>query len=147
MIDYYGLPDDFPGQQHRPAGSCYQIIEHLEEAFRQDINHRKFLPYFSLHEFEALLFTSPEIIATNFPETDLRSELSKIRNAFGSPEEINDDPRTAPSKRLKTLYPQYRKVAQGLAIAEQVGLSLMRNECRHFNDWLTKLETLGQASV
>ncbi len=59
MLDYYGLPDDFPGLTDRPTGTCYQRVEHVERAFQADIAHPRFLPYLALHEFEALLFTDP----------------------------------------------------------------------------------------
>jgi hypothetical protein len=59
MLDYYGLPDDFPGLANRPSGNCYQRVEHVERAFQGDIAHPRFLPYLALHEFEALLFTDP----------------------------------------------------------------------------------------
>jgi hypothetical protein len=61
MIDYYRLPDDFPGMARRPPrANCYQHVEHLEQALADDIADRRFLPYLSLHEFEALLFVAPE---------------------------------------------------------------------------------------
>lgn len=59
MLDYYGLPEDFPGLAGRPSGTCYQRVEHVERAFQADIAHPRFLPYLALHEFEALLFTEP----------------------------------------------------------------------------------------
>lgn len=147
MFDFYKLPKDFPGQGDLPMGTCYDRIEHLEKAFEADIGHSKFAPHIMLHEFEALLFSDPTEIAKAFPQQDNRHELQKIKTAHrNNPEEINDDEATAPSKRIKKLYPNYDKVFQGPAIIQQIGLEVVRQECRHFNQWLTKLESLGQSS-
>lgn len=147
MFDFYKLPNDFPGKRNLPTGTCYDRVAHLEKAFVEDLSHSKFVPYIMLHEFEALLFSSPAEIAKAFPDRDESYELQKIKTAHrNNPEEINDDETTAPSKRLKKLYPNYDKVFQGPAIIQQIGLDVIRAECPHFNDWLTKLESLGQAS-
>lgn len=147
MFDYYGRTADWPGNVSLPQGSCYDHVKHLETACQQEIPHLKFYPYFSLHEFEALLFAAPEIIANNFPELDLTDALAAIKSQFKSPEEINDNPATAPSKRIKSLCSTYRKRSDGPIIAETIGLEKIRAECPHFNEWLTKLESLGRAST
>jgi hypothetical protein len=36
----------------------------------------------------------------------------------------------------------YRKVAMGKTISEAIGIAVIRRQCPHFNDWLTKLEQL-----
>jgi hypothetical protein len=147
MFDFYKLPKDFPGKRNLPMGTCYDRVAHLEKAFVEDISHTKFVPYIMLHEFEALLFSSPAEIAQAFPDKDESHELQKIKTAHhNNPEEINDDEMTAPSKRIKKIYPSYDKVLQGPAIIQQIGLDLIRTECPHFNEWLRKLESLGQAS-
>lgn len=143
MLDYYARPSDFPGNGSLPAGSCFDRVQHLENACRMEIGQHRFLPYLSLHEFEALLFSSPEQIALRFPSEDRSREIAIIKAKFNSPEEINDDPATAPSKRIEQLYPQYRKRVDGTIIAQNITLDLIRSECRHFNEWLTKLESLG----
>lgn len=71
----------------------------------------------------------------------------QIIKQFSSPEEIDNDPKTAPSKRLRDIYPEYRKRVDGPTIASKIGLQLIRQECRHFNEWLTKLESLGNEQV
>lgn len=141
MIDFYGLPKDFPGYE-QISGNCYERVEFLERAFRSDINHPKFLPYLSLHEFEALLFTSPEEIAARFPDRDRAKELKEIRSQFSTPEEIDDGPTTSPSKRILKALPKYKKLLDGTAIIQSIGIDLIRQECNHFNEWLGKLESL-----
>ena len=148
MLDYYGLAEDFPGKTKLPKGTGSVRVQYLEQELQKAIGHRKFLAYFSLHEFEALLFVSPEVIARIVPGQDFLPELTQIKAAFSSPEEINDDPETSPSNRLGKLYGKtYNKPILGSLIALEIGLERLRSECPHFNEWLTKLESLSQAST
>ena len=143
MYDLYGLPEDFPGYQTRPSQSGYAKVEHLESALNQDIGHRRFRAYLQLYEFEALLFVDPERTAAQFPASGHLDRIREIRAAFHSPEEIDDHPDTAPSKRLLTLFPGYQKALHGPLIAIQVGLERIRRECPHFDRWLGWLDGLG----
>ncbi len=145
MIDFYGLPESFPGRKTMPPGSCYERVAYLEEELRKDVNHHRFLPYLTLHEFEAMLFVKPEQINQTFPDIDRSKELSAIRAQFESPEEIDDNPLTAPSKRLEALFPEYRKALHGPLAILEIGIDQIRNECAHFNDWVEKLESLGES--
>ena len=96
-----------------------------------------------LHEYEAMLFTAPDKIAAAFPEDKRLNELQEIRATFATPEEINDDPNTAPSKRLRRLFGEaYQKPFHGALIAASIGLTAICEECRHFREWLTALESL-----
>jgi len=66
-----------------------------------------------------------------------------ILNQFNNnPESINDSVETASSKRFKTEFPSYRKTTHGSDIAKTIGLKLLREKCCHFDNWLTKLESL-----
>lgn len=69
-------------------------------------------------------------------------ELCEILRLAGEPENINDNPETAPSKRLLSLYPSYSKTINGSVIFNKIPLSHIRNKCPHFNEWVTKLESL-----
>lgn len=142
MIDFYGLPNDFPGKTSIPELDCYSRVNYLEEKFSEDISHPKFLPFLTLHEFESLLFVSPPQISTAFPGDNSESDLTQIRNDFASPEEINDGRDTHPSVRIKNILPSFRKMLHGPLITKRIGLQQMREECRHFNDWIFKLESL-----
>lgn len=144
LLDFYGLPKDFPGLASMPDASCYDKAAHLERAFMKDINRDNFLPYFSLHEFEGLMFASPKAIADVFPGTSPQHlvKLENIRSSFNSPEEINDGPTTAPSKRIKEIFSDYQKTFHGPLVAINIGIDSIRQECEHFNQWLTKLESL-----
>ena len=145
MIDFYGLPTSFVERKTMSGGSCYDQVAHLEDAIRQDISHPKFVPYLALHEFEAMLFVAPEKIAQAFPHTDKSKELTAIKKQFKSPEEIDDNPQTAPSKRLMTLFPDYQKPLHGPLVILEIGIERIREECSHFDGWLAKLEKLGKS--
>lgn len=143
MIDFYGLSGtDFPGWDTM-NGNCYQKVGHVEQAFATDIGKQNFIPYLSLHEFEAMLFCNPEkIIQTLLPESPAKmlKELEKIRDAFDSPEEINLD--NPPSKRILNLFSDYDKELSGTLIALDIGLDEIRRLCTHFDAWLKQLENL-----
>lgn len=139
MFDYYGLPRNFPGMDDIPNVDCYGKVCFLEKKFANDICNPKFLPFLSLHEFEAYLFTSPKHIAGAFPDENIQSDLDTIKRSFGSPEEINDGNFTHPSARLKSLLPSYRKVLHGSIIAKRIGIDLMRSECLHLNSWIDQI--------
>jgi hypothetical protein len=143
MLDFYRLPRDFPGRKTLPRGSCYKRIDYLEAKFQADIGHRRFLPYLQLHEFEAMVFASPEHIARAFPERNALRDLRQIKDRVKSPEEIND--KMPPSKRLGRLVPEYEKPLHGPLIILEIGLDRIRGECPHFDNWLTKLESLGKS--
>jgi hypothetical protein len=144
MLDFYGLPSDFPGVSTLSSRlNCYQKAEHLEMAFAADIGDRRVLPYLSLHEFESILFADPSAIQEAFPDTLVEGPLRAVCNSVGSPEEIDDGPSTHPSARLAALLPQFRKRKDGPPLAEKIGLPAIRACCPHFNSWISRLEALG----
>ena len=64
---------------------------------------------------------------------------------FTSPEHVNDNTDTAPSKRIIREIPEYqgRKASAGPIVAAKIGLSTLRSQCAHFAQWLDKLESLA----
>ncbi len=144
MIDYYGLPRDFPGFATRPeTASCYRRVAHMEKALKADLQSSRFLPYLSLHEFEALLLTSPSEVDAAFP-ISVADPLATMVARVESPEEINDGPHTHPAARIQRLLPTYRKPLHGPMIASRIGLETMRRKCPHFDGWVTRLEEIGR---
>jgi hypothetical protein len=144
MIDYYGVPEDFPGLSTQPSGgSCYQRVDYLERALAADLGDSRLLPYLSLHEFEALLFTSPPEIQSAFPNFPVEAPLGAALRLAGSPEEINDGPDTHPSARLEKLLPTYQKTLHGPILAGRIGLEALCERCSHFAAWVRRLESLG----
>lgn len=148
MFDLYALPDDFPSYvDARHTSDPYARVYALEDALRIDIEHRRFIPYIQLHEFEALLLADPQKFDWEFIEHDRQiDQLIQIANGFDSPELINDHPETAPSKRIIQLIPEYegRKTSAGPLIAAKIGLPTLRAKCPHFDSWLRRIEALGQ---
>jgi hypothetical protein len=146
MLDYYGLPVDFPGMATRPAGAttAEQRVEHVEEAMRQDFGAPpNFIPFLALHEFEAWLFASATELPLVIAENHKQPQFAAIRASVATPEEINDRPEFAPSKRIQMLFPGYRKTLHGPTAAVRIGLDRIRGECPHFHQWMSKLEAFA----
>ncbi len=146
MVDLYRLPSDFPGvTQSRGIVDPVNKAEFLEERFSSDLNHPRFVPYVQLHEFEALLFSDPQCFLIAFPSMGTEvADLGAIRRQFQTPEHIDEgDP---PSKRIGKFLPEYVKPVSGPLIAKHIGLAKLRAECRHFNQWLERLEAAHQTA-
>jgi hypothetical protein len=143
MYDFYALPHDFPGYATMPRGSGARKVDHLEQSLANDIEDFRFNPYLQIHEFEAMLFSEPESIVNWMNGTDRQLlELSRVRQAFLNPEEINDDPNTSPSHRILEVFPAYEKVIAGSLIVKNIGLNRIRASCPHFDEWMSWLENL-----
>jgi hypothetical protein len=152
MFDLYALPSDFPGLGTlHPALGALDRVAILEASLRDDILTRlfslpvskRFIPYIQLHEFEALLFADPEAFLEAFPHsTQAVRRLNAIRAKFPNPEDINDKPLTAPSKRILDILPDYQKPVAGLLIAQRIGLDAIRAACPHFDAWIARLLAL-----
>ena len=141
MLDYYQLPSDFPGMNTRPVGSARTRVAHVESAMHQFFDSRQdFLPYLSLHEFEALLFTSSEAVPAVMEEQEKSAAIRAILHECNEPELINERPGYGPSARLRELFPAYQKRLHGSLAARRIQLDQMRVACGHFDSWLTQLE-------
>lgn len=147
FIDLYAFPKDDQSpytKQIQNIVDHYQRIKALEDAIAQDINHPSFIPYVQLHEFEALLLVAPDRLITMYP--DAQSGIKGLKENIGKtkPEEINESQKTAPSKRIIEYLPEYagQKAQVGPLVAGDIGLTALRENCPHFNDWITKLEKI-----
>jgi hypothetical protein len=144
MFDLYALPKDFPGyEKARKKNTAYERIEILEQEMGLDIDDLRFIPYIQLHEFEALVLADPVKLDWEYLEHD--TPIEKLVSMVGdkNPELINDGATTAPSKRILREIPEYDKVTAGVSIVEHIGLPRLREKCRHFNEWVLRLECLG----
>ena len=138
LVDFYG----FRGKEQRSA-------DELEDVIRGGVEEKtgwqgdRVMPYVQRHEFEGLLFSDVRAFAI-LDDLPLRAVhlLKMIRSAFTTPEDINDDSRTAPSRRIAAEVPRFRKRLHGPLIAAETGLETIRAECPRFNAWLERLETL-----
>jgi hypothetical protein len=147
MFDLYALPHDFPGRQDAAQKTNpYKRVAELESAFAADINNPKFIPYIQLHEFEALILSNPRKLDWEYLEHDKAiNRLIKMVNTQ-NPELINDGATTSPSKRILNEIPEYDKVTAGVSVVEKIGIAHLRKTCKHFNEWLCKIEQLNHAS-
>jgi hypothetical protein len=149
MFDFYHLPADFPGYSDaQKISDPYSRVEFLEKSLQDDIcnDNMPFIPYLSLHEFEALLFSNIDVIEGYFFDknvTSLRNTVSQYPN----PELINSGEQTSPSKRILQCVPEYTKPADGVVIAQEIGLDVLRAKCSHFDAWIKKLEGLGNVGI
>jgi hypothetical protein len=152
MVDFYGMPADWPGRdQANHCHGCAGKADIVENTILEDIvghlgtsfNPRRLMPYVQMHEFEALLFSSPVKLAESLGDKKLSSTFLTIRNEFPTPEEINDNRETCPSRRIEGVFQSFKKTIDGVTAASRIGLEIMRQECPHFNEWVTKLEYLG----
>jgi len=149
FLDLYGLPNDFPGyEKSRRLTDPYEKVAVIENAMAEDFEDWRFTPYIQLHEFEALVLVNPRKLEHEFMDHEegiLR--LEALVAEFASPEEIDEGQETAPSKRIVRELPEYkgRKATAGPRVVEKIGLPLLREKCRHFDGWLSKLEALAEA--
>lgn len=150
MFDLYALPRNFPGYSGAPREmEPYRRIAILENALRDDVDDRRFIPYIQLHEFEALIFADVRQLDWEYLDHD--GPIGRLANTVcttkdQNPELIDDGPETAPSRRIIREIPGYDKVNAGILVARKIGLSTMRNKCSHFRAWIESLERLAQAS-
>jgi hypothetical protein len=75
------------------------------------------------------------------PSEFKRKELLQVIHDYPNPEDINNQPNTAPSVRLIKLIPGYEKVLYGIEILQQHGMPTLLDRCPHFRAWVNKLET------
>ncbi|HET7106576.1 MAG TPA: DUF4276 family protein [Candidatus Acidoferrum sp.] len=145
MLDYYGLPSDFPGMKTRPPhGTSVQCVLHVEAAIGRHFGSLpNFLPFLALHEFEAWLFSSATELPRIMNEPQKNTLIETVRAAVNTPEEINERPQFAPSKRIESMFPGYKKTLHGPTVAARIGLQRIRAECPHFHQWLSNLEAFA----
>ena len=159
MVDYYGLPQSgdwaWPGRSVAPNKIFELRATTVEQALLEDISGRmgegfdeqRFVPFVLMHEFEALLFSDCVRFADAIGRPEVADELQGVREQFGTPEEIDDSPQTAPSKRIRRLVAGYDKPFMGNLAVLEIGLEKIRSECRHFDGWLTRLEQTREGTA
>lgn len=154
MVDYYALPgnnsDGWPGRSEAASlGTADKKGQFVQNAVRDDLasemgdrfDPSRFVPFVVMHEFEGLLFSDCAAFSRSMDRAGLERAFREIRGQFASPEEINDSPQTAPSKRVQSLVPGYQKPLNGLRATREIGLARIRSECSHFDGWLKTLES------
>jgi hypothetical protein len=141
MIDLFKVAGDFPGLSGlENAALPHDRVRRLEEHCREDIGDRRFFPYLQLHEFEALLLSDLAALAEQRPNRrrEILELADRLDREFESPEHVNK--LQPPSYRIQAVVPEYQKVTDGVVTLERIGLQRLRERCRHFGEWLYRLE-------
>lgn len=148
LIDYYGLKKNFNfpnwNLAHKKGDKTIRMTI-LEEGMKKDIDEdlrNRFLPYIQLHEFEGLLFCDINVFLNNFDINEINDydTFKKVFENYPNPEDINDQPMTTPSARLKHHLKSYDKVIMGPILAQETGLQTIRKRCPRFNKWIENIE-------
>ena len=116
------------------------LLEDISNEMGAGFDQSRFVPYVMMHEFEGLLFSDTDRFGQGIGRPDLSPHFQAIRDQFASPEEIDDSPLTAPSKRVKSLFEGYEKPLMGTLAALEIGLEAIRRECPLFRNWIERLE-------
>ena len=148
MVDYYGLPMSGDGawpsraeSSSSPFAMKAQIVEdhiskYVQSKIGKDLYKNRFIPYLMMHEFEALLFSDCSKFCNGIKKPELTEKFQKIRNQFENPEEINDTPNQAPSKRIQALVEGYEKPLLGtLAVLKSVWVRSVHSVQIFPNGW------------
>ena len=110
LLDFYGL---------RSRGQVSQedletrIHEQVSENIKRSWDQSRVFPYVQQYEFEGLLFSDVTVFGKLLDRPlDLVEKLRAVRSSFPTPEEINDNKETHPSKRIQDLMPSYQKTGR-----------------------------------
>lgn len=144
LYDFYG----FDGRKPR------ETADRLQARMSAGLgNPRNLIVYVQRHEFEALLLSDPGTAAEYFQAPAMAAEIAKAIATAGSPEDVNDRPETAPSKRLEEWttrhapanrrFSKRNKVLHGADLARHITLPVIRRACPRFALWLKRLEALA----
>ena len=151
-FDYYGIHESHNFKNYNKAkieqSNAKVGVELLEKGMTEflnekGINTRYFVPYIQLHEFEALLFSSSESFELVYDNDNITNEIQKINNRYPNPEDINDSPRTAPSKRIIKIVEKhetsYEKVIDGEDLATLTSIDTIMEKCPRFSKWINTI--------
>lgn len=134
LIDFFRLPTDFPSFSLNSVD-----VEKIEEAIHKDFDFNvNLIPYIQLHEIEALMFSNSKGFELVIEDSAKLEKINQIIQQYPNPEDINNAPETAPSKRLKKIY-NYDKIGDGEMIFEMVGIGDMLTKCPRFSSWIDKI--------
>ncbi len=144
FVDFFRIPTSMPDYElMTQAVKADQKIEILENGLTKDINHPNFVPYIQKFEFEALLFSNNQGFSRMYNEPSIASATQAIIDQYDNPEEINNHPNTAPSKRIQKIFEahgmNYNKIFEGNLIALEIGIHTILEKCPRFRAWIEKL--------
>lgn len=134
FIDFFKIPTDFPN-----FTLDSKKIAEIENGILNDFESCPFLiPYIQSHEVEALMFSERTGFEFVIDDDQKLKEIDKIISDYPNPEEINNSPETAPSKRLSKIF-NYDKVSDGELIFDTIKIESILEKCPRFNSWIETL--------
>ena len=152
FFDYYGIYpkyefkyyDEAKVQQTNAKVGAKLLEKGMKEYLdEKGVNTRLFIPYIQLHEFEALLFSSQDGFDFQYDNERILDDLQKVSHRYPNPEDINDSPKTAPSKRIISILEKhgekYVKTSDGEDIATIIGIDTILEQCPRFRNWVETL--------
>ena len=149
MVDLYHLPHDVPGYEaaiKKPTGVLQATA--IEKSISTELADDRFVPYLQVHEFEALVLADPTRLNSIYDVQDGKiKSLCRDCTRYDTPEEINSGQHSHPKYRIKQTVKEYDESVAGPLLAGEIGLETLREKCKHFGDWLTKLEQLDGSGV
>lgn len=144
MFDLYAFPKGLIRPEDLNAVTSSRRPARIEQLMLEQIADWRFIPYVQRHEMEALVLASLCGLR-DVLDPDQRAGVDALVADVGdwAPEDINDGPETAPSKRLAQRVLGYNKKLHGVPAIISVGLETVRSLCPGFDAWLRKLEALA----
>jgi hypothetical protein len=134
LIDFFKLPTNFPNYTTDSSG-----IGLIEKGVHEDFDNQFYLiPYIQKHELEALMFSNMDGFNIVVDDPNKLNQLGEIIKKYQNPEEINNSPETAPSKRLISIF-GYEKISDGEMIFEAIGIKEIMSKCPRFNEWIKQI--------
>lgn len=144
MVDYHALASDFPGKETaRNLRPLKQAVDHIEQQVSEDIRDKRFLPYLSCPQIEALLFADVEVLRARLSALCPKLSSGLSLPSVSDPEEINAQ--NPPAKLLSDACPNFVKSEHTIEIAKEIGLEVILQRCAHFRQWVEKLRTVCEA--
>jgi hypothetical protein len=143
LIDFYGIKASYLFPDFNNDAKEIATMELGMKTAIGNVLNARFIPYIQLHEFECFIFTSLNVLKKNFKskEADFQA-IEQIINKYPNPEDINNGPATAPSKRLEKYIPSYNKPVYGACLTADIGILEIRKKCPRFNNWIEQLEKI-----
>ncbi len=150
FIDFYGTKE-WPGLDSVRSGALpKEIAQTINEATKTEVTYlfadyrpeTRFIPYVAVHEFEAMLFSDIDLLSAKLNVN--KEQVEQVLAEYGEPEAVNNNPETAPSKRLDSwsLNGKFPKTTTGIVIARQIGIAKIREKCPLFDNWLGAIESI-----
>ncbi len=134
LIDFYGLPESFPNFT-KDSKKISNIENGIKDHFKNDPN---LIPYIQRHELEALMFANRDGLNSVIDDKKKMEEVDKIITTYPNPEDINNSPETAPSKRLNGIF-GYNKVDHSDSIFQEIGMDNILAKCPRFSKWIDEI--------